>query len=301
MGYKVFQNGFPLPASDLNNFLMNQSVIVFATSGARGTAIASPVEGMITYIEATGKYEFWNGTAWVDLNDNTDAIPKSIMDAQGDLIVASGADTPARLALGGSGALLKSNGTTATWQAVGTVGKVLTSTGTDVSWETVATSGMVEIASVSLSTNQVDFNSIPGIYRDLRLVLKNANFSADNTMRLRVNSTTGIYRASSSGNPTVTHSFTGTDLSLPFGSQDVSDGANFQLNLTISEYATDATFKMSNWYSVINRTADTDWQLDFGVGGIRTASAITSLSLQAGSSGTGTTWAAGTATLYGVK
>ncbi len=61
MAYKTFANGFPLPASDLNNFLMNQSVIVFADSAARTTAIPSPVQGMLTYLEDTSAYESWNG------------------------------------------------------------------------------------------------------------------------------------------------------------------------------------------------------------------------------------------------
>lgn len=42
-------------------------------------------------------------------------IPPTIFDAQGDLIVASAADTAARLALGASGTILRSNGTTAAW------------------------------------------------------------------------------------------------------------------------------------------------------------------------------------------
>ncbi len=67
MAYKTFANGFPLPASDLNNFLMNQSVIVFADSAARTTAIPSPVEGMLTYLEDTSAYESWNGSAFVAL------------------------------------------------------------------------------------------------------------------------------------------------------------------------------------------------------------------------------------------
>ena len=44
-------------------------------------------------------------------------IPATIFDAQGDLIVASAADTAARLALGASGTVLTSNGTTAAWAA----------------------------------------------------------------------------------------------------------------------------------------------------------------------------------------
>jgi hypothetical protein len=100
MAYKTFANGFPLPASDLNNFLMNQSVIVFADSAARTTAIPSPVTGMLTYLVDTAAYESWNGSAYVDLNDNTDAIPKSTVTTAQDLIVADGASSVTRLGVG---------------------------------------------------------------------------------------------------------------------------------------------------------------------------------------------------------
>jgi hypothetical protein len=69
MAYKVFSNGSTLPASDLNDFLMRQSVIVFSSSTARASAITSPTEGMLTYLEDTNRFQYYSGTAWVDLTD----------------------------------------------------------------------------------------------------------------------------------------------------------------------------------------------------------------------------------------
>jgi hypothetical protein len=69
MSFKVFTNGSVLPASDLNEFLMRQAVISFATSTARGLAITSPTEGMLTYLEDSNTFQFYNGTAWQDLLD----------------------------------------------------------------------------------------------------------------------------------------------------------------------------------------------------------------------------------------
>ena len=69
MAYKVFSNGSVLNASDLNDYLMNQAVMVFSSSTARASAITSPVEGMITYLEDTNRFQFYNGTAWQDLSD----------------------------------------------------------------------------------------------------------------------------------------------------------------------------------------------------------------------------------------
>ena len=65
MAYKVFSNGSTLPASDINDNLMNQSVIVFSNAAARTAAITSPLEGMLTWLEDVNRYESYNGTAWV--------------------------------------------------------------------------------------------------------------------------------------------------------------------------------------------------------------------------------------------
>jgi hypothetical protein len=67
MSYKVFSNGSVLNASELNEFLMNQSVIAFSNATARSSAITSPVEGMITYLEDLNSYQSWDGSAWVGL------------------------------------------------------------------------------------------------------------------------------------------------------------------------------------------------------------------------------------------
>jgi hypothetical protein len=69
MSFKVFTNGSVLQASELNEFLMNQSVIAFSNSTTRGSAIPTPVEGMLTYLEDSNTFQFYNGTSWQDLLD----------------------------------------------------------------------------------------------------------------------------------------------------------------------------------------------------------------------------------------
>jgi hypothetical protein len=49
-GFKTFTAGAVLTASDVNNYLMEQSIMYFATTGARDTAITSPEEGMVAFI-----------------------------------------------------------------------------------------------------------------------------------------------------------------------------------------------------------------------------------------------------------
>ena len=67
MPRKVFTSGEVLSASDVNSFLMNQSVMVFAGTAARGSAIPSPTEGMLTYLADSNTLEYWNGSSFVGL------------------------------------------------------------------------------------------------------------------------------------------------------------------------------------------------------------------------------------------
>jgi hypothetical protein len=67
VAYKVFTNGSVLNASEINDNLMNQSVMVFSNSTARAAALTSPVEGMLTWLQDSNKYQNYNGSAWVDL------------------------------------------------------------------------------------------------------------------------------------------------------------------------------------------------------------------------------------------
>lgn len=85
------------------------------------------------------------------------AIQPTILDAKGDLIVATSADTPGKLTVGTNGYYLKADSTTATglvWSAVdalpsqtGNSGKYLTTDGTTASWAVVDTSS-IEIMSI---------------------------------------------------------------------------------------------------------------------------------------------------------
>jgi len=53
-----------LDASDVNTFLMDQSVMSFAGTAARGSAIATPVEGMVTYLEDSDLLSIYETGAW---------------------------------------------------------------------------------------------------------------------------------------------------------------------------------------------------------------------------------------------
>jgi hypothetical protein len=82
-----------------------QGVLVFASAAARDAAITSPQEGQCCYLKDTDAVLTYSGAAWVGFDDSN-AIQNSIVDAKGDLVAASGADTPARLAVGANDLLL---------------------------------------------------------------------------------------------------------------------------------------------------------------------------------------------------
>jgi hypothetical protein len=68
-GFRTFTAGEVLTASNVQNYLMDQSVMVFADSTARATNIgtANFEEGMVSYLENTDQLEVYNGTAWASI------------------------------------------------------------------------------------------------------------------------------------------------------------------------------------------------------------------------------------------
>ena len=66
-GFKTFTAGAVLTASEVNNYLMEQSIPVFATTAARDAAITSPEAGMVCYINSNDANEglyHYVGAAW---------------------------------------------------------------------------------------------------------------------------------------------------------------------------------------------------------------------------------------------
>lgn len=163
MAYKIFANGSPLPASDLNTYLMNQSVMVFASSTARDAVLTAPVEGMLTYLEADEKLYLYTGSAWELQNPIT---------TQGDLIVGGSGGVPSRLGIGANGQVLASDGTTA-------------------EWVDAVSGGLALISSSSLSGSSVSITSIPGTFKYLLLTLEGVQGTVGEFVQMRFNNDSG--------------------------------------------------------------------------------------------------------------
>jgi hypothetical protein len=71
MPRKEFAAFTRLDASDVNTYLMDQAVQTFAGTASRGSAITTPVEGMVTYLEDLNRYDTYNGSSHVPMGGLT--------------------------------------------------------------------------------------------------------------------------------------------------------------------------------------------------------------------------------------
>ena len=238
MAFKTFANGFPLPASDLNNFLMKQSVIVFADEAARTAALSSPTEGMVTYLEDDNELYKWTGASWVNI-----AAPSPVT-TEGDLIIGDAGGAETRLPIGAAGKILTANGTTATW-------------------EDAAGGGGYELISSTAVTSGAGSQTITGItqdYKDLRVILRGYTGNSPNA---------AVYFVCRNGGSTISVSakafiFTGGSsftVEEPYGHADMRNyaaGNTGDLIFEIKDYSS-TTIPFSG-YSIANpRRSSSDY------------------------------------------
>lgn len=89
MAYKTFVNGYALTASELNAYLMNQTVMVFADSTARSAALTAPTAGMVTYLTTTSAIEYYTGSTWSALTGAGTSLIRPILTSPQELTTVS--------------------------------------------------------------------------------------------------------------------------------------------------------------------------------------------------------------------
>ncbi len=93
-GFKTFNSGDILTASDVQNYLQDQAVMVFANATARDAAVTSPEDGMVCYLEDTKYLQVYEDAAWNNLIDSS-GVPASGAQKQIVTFTASGTFTKA--------------------------------------------------------------------------------------------------------------------------------------------------------------------------------------------------------------
>jgi hypothetical protein len=63
-GFKVWSTGDLVNASDFNNYIQEQVVMVFDDATARDSAISTAEEGMFAYLKDTNVLTYYDGSAW---------------------------------------------------------------------------------------------------------------------------------------------------------------------------------------------------------------------------------------------
>ena len=66
-GFRTWSPGEVITASNINDYLQNQAVMVFADAATRTSTISVPLEGMLSWLEDENEFSYYDGSAWQDL------------------------------------------------------------------------------------------------------------------------------------------------------------------------------------------------------------------------------------------
>ena len=102
-GYRTFVSGEVLTAANLQGYLADQAVMVFANATARDSAITSPADGMICYLEDTGYYQAYESSTWNNLITSSGAVATADALATGRTISLTGDATGTSGSFDGTG------------------------------------------------------------------------------------------------------------------------------------------------------------------------------------------------------
>jgi hypothetical protein len=117
-GAYLWEAGEVVTAANLNQYVQDQVIAVYADSAARdasygGVGEPTLAEGMFCFLKDTNSFLYYDGVAWTAVDTSVDAskIPLSTVTTAGDLILGTGNATVGRLAVGSTvGDVLTSNG-----------------------------------------------------------------------------------------------------------------------------------------------------------------------------------------------
>ena len=208
------------------------------------------------------------------------AINPTIVDAKGDLLVGSAADTVARLAVGTNDYVL-------TADSAATNG---------VKWAALPSSGgMTLLSTTTMSGAVTTISSISQSYTNLYVIWYGmTNSTGSGYPELKFNNTgnyTGLRSIGSSGSPTAQAENNVSIVRLSYGVNSYTNANNFAA-MTINNYASTSNYKTFT----VSFSYNTSEIIDY-TGVFLNNAAISELNF----SNTGGNWSAGTVKIYGVK
>ena len=215
------------------------------------------------------------------------AIQPTIFDAKADLLTATAADTPARL-------------------AVGTNGHVLTADSaetTGLKWAAPASGGMtlINTGGTTLTGASVLISSIPATYNDLFIVFRNfkpTNDAYGLDVRANDDSTANRHRAANDFTSVSATAFNDTKWGIGEGTDNTTSQGLTVLHLF--DYANTTTWKLGIYYNITtDPTTNTSFRYRNGRVMYNQTGAISSLRIQTESGGGDLN--GGTVLVYGVK
>jgi hypothetical protein len=303
LGFKTFNSGDVLSAADVNGYLM-QGVLVFASTAARDAAITAPAEGQFAFTKDTNSLFYYDGAAWVasgatgDIEgvtagtgisgggtSGTVTITNSMataIDAKGDLIGGTGADTFSRLAVGANNTVLTADSSTAT----------------GLKWATPASGGsmtLLSTTSMNTGTATVSVSSISQSYESLFVLILNPTWGTGVAqLFLRIESSSSLQAAgakmTSSGAGITAEPSSG--INVNFSGQQSNTAGNIAAAVQIYNYTSSTHFKPFMFFTGDNASAT----IQGGVVATNTAVDEISIANQFGYNFSG-----GSILVYGVK
>ena len=220
---------------------------------------------------------------WVT-TDDTNAIQNAIVDAKGDLIAATAADTPARLAVGANDTVLTADSTAATglkWAAVSAGGYTLLNSG-----------------NTALTGTSVVVSSIPGTYQELVVVITGASLATASYMKLLPNGATSVTDSVWTSYPvgsSLSQSLNANDGALLTSTNMVANNSASSWVITIPNYSQTSANKIFS--GIGNYTDSSNVRYNFWNWMYKATTAITSLTFNA----SGQSFNGGNVYVYGVK
>jgi hypothetical protein len=212
-------------------------------------------------------------------NNASAGIAKTIVDAKGDIIAATAADTVARLAVGANDTVLTADSTTAT----------------GLKWASVPSGSYTLLSTTTLSGAETSVTGISGSYQDLFIEVYGVTFSSSNfSPSLGLNSA-GTFRYARLGTSYMTSDVTTQELNNQEVNWLYTSPTNY-LSFSIRDYATTDRFKSFQVYGAYQAPSIVAHYTH--VGTYTSTSAITSVQFAIAG---GRTFSTGTIKVWGIK